>query len=152
MLGIRGTIEKVLNANGPAQHLLCAGWGIVVAGMFQGSHIHDYLLIAWATLSFLILVSVVWLSLATLQAFLLMDAVLSVVILILYLTHVEVVAHYIYMPSGEVDWEQSNYMEMSPVSEWSYTLACVYMAVHGFYLANLVQRQRYERRRFDHGD
>lgn len=152
MLGVRGTIEKVLNANGPAQHLLCAGWGIVVAGMFQGSHVPDFLLITWAALSLLIIISVVWLSLATLQRLLLIDAVLSVVILIIYLTHVEIIEHYYYLPSGEIDWENSNYMEMTPVSEWAHTLACIYMAVHGFYLANLVQRQRYEIRRFNNGN
>ena len=33
--GIKGTIEKVRNANGPAQHLACAMSGLIMAGMFK---------------------------------------------------------------------------------------------------------------------
>jgi len=148
MLGVRGTIDRVLNANGPAQHLLCAGWGIVVAGMFHGSNVPDMILYLWAVLSVLIIVAVVWLPLATLQAFLLTDAVTSVVVLVIYLFVDHTIVHLVYDGVGNIDWEKSDYMVMTPVSEWSHVAAGAFMAAHGFYLANLVQRQRLELRRF----
>jgi len=84
--GVRGTIEKVRNANGPAQHLACAMSGLIMAGMFVG-HVDSMLICIWGTMSILVAVATVWFSRLFLKYTLLADFFLSMVVLFQYMMY-----------------------------------------------------------------
>ena len=53
-IGLKNTYQKVMRANGPAQMLTYAFWGVLMAGMFQGVCDMCFpaeLLIAWGLIS-----------------------------------------------------------------------------------------------------
>jgi len=149
MLGIRGAYRAVKSANGPAQHFLLAGWGVVVAGMFEGMGVPDPIIIMWAATSLLIFMSVVWAPKLVLELVLLADAALSVTVLTLYMTYDPSPVGPVYYTMGADGMTSySPDVKKEGIAMWAHVLAGFYMASHAFYLSNLVHRQRLEEKRF----
>jgi len=148
-LGVQGAYRAVKSANGPAQHFLLAGWGVVVAGMFDGMGVPSPIIIMWAATSLLIFISVVWAPKIVLELALIADAALSVAVLSLYLTYDPTPVGNVYYTMG-VNGMTSYAPDAKKegVAMWAHVLAGFYMASHAFYLSNLVHRQRLEEKRF----
>ena len=150
--GIRGTIEKVRNANGPAQHLACAMSGLIMAGMFVG-HVDSHLICLWGTMSILVAVATVWFSRVLLKYTLLADFFLSMVVLFQYLMYeapkpMHPVYHVMTADGMSTATRPTDPMHMTMVDEIAHAGALVWLALWSLYLANLVQRQILERKRF----
>ena len=150
-LGVVGTYNKVMSANGPAQMLTYAFWGVLMAGMFHGvceMCIPNWLLICWALSSALVVPCTVWLSRAHLRNALLLDVVISAYILVVFFMHEPHTTEFVYYSFGV---DQMTSREMSghgPLSEWFHIAALVWMTFHGMYLADLTHRQILETKRF----
>lgn len=147
-MSIRSTYEQVRAANGPAQHIACAIWGVVSAGMLSGM-VHGSLLCIWATLSVLILVSVVWLSPSFLKYFLLADFFTSMAVLSEYVMYKPPMQpiYYVSTATGMHMSSRSAHAH-DDASMWAHSLAIITLCVWSLYLANLVHRQILERKRF----
>lgn len=150
--GIRGTIEKVRNANGPAQHLACSMSGLIMAGMFVG-HVNSHLICIWGTMSILVAVATVWFSRVLLKYTLLADFFLSMVVLFQYLMYeapvsMHPVYHVMTADGMSTATRPNDPMHMTMVDEVAHAVALIWLAVWSLYLANLVQRQILERKRF----
>jgi hypothetical protein len=147
-MGIRSTYEQVRAANGPAQHIACAVWGVVVAGLFVGMA-PPCLLLTWAASSFLVLIAVVWLPRIWLKRALLLDFLLSVFVLVEYVTYEEPPRQVYYtMTLSGMTLAQRPVMDHAPIAAWFHSLAIITLCVWSLYLANLVHRQILERKRF----
>ena len=147
-MGLVKTYKAVLSANGPAQHIACAIWGIVTAGMFSGM-VHDALLASWAVLSVFILIAVIWLSPMFLKYFLLADFFTSMAVLseyIMYKPPVTAIYH-VNTVSGMQSSSRSVHAH-ADVSMYAHSLAIITLCIWSLYLANLVHRQVLERKRF----
>ena len=150
--GVRGTIEKVRNANGPAQHLACAMSGLIMAGMFVG-HVDSLLICIWGTMSILVAVATVWFSRLFLKYTLLADFFLSMVVLFQYMMYeapspMHPVYHVMTVDGMPTAQRPNDPMHMTMVDEVAHAAALVWLALWSLYLANLVQRQILERKRF----
>jgi hypothetical protein len=150
-LGISGTYQAIRSANGPAQHIAVSLVGLTYCGMFAGM-VPDIVLFAWAASSLLVLVATIWLKKIWLKRSLLLDFTLSFAVLTFYFMHDHSA------PTGPVyhvmtaDGMQAGSRGQSPMNMldmFSHGLACVMMALWSLYLANLVQRQLLEARRFE---
>ena len=146
-MGIVSTYHAVRAANGPAQHLACAIWGIVMAGMFAGM-VPPCILLSWAAASVLVILAVVWAPRLWIKRALLLDFVLSVFVLAEYITHEEPIrqTYYTMTISGMTQANRPS-MGHSAVATWSHSLAIITLCVWSLYLANLVHRQILERQR-----
>jgi len=150
MLGVRGTYRKVMSANGPAQMLTYAFWGILMAGMFHGvcdMCIPDWLLICWAASSALIVPVTIWLSKAHLRNALLLDVIISAYIMVVFLLHEPHTTEFMYYTMS-IDGMGQRDVGGHGLSEWFHIAALVWMTFHGMYLADLTNRQILEQRRF----
>ncbi len=150
--GIRGTIEKVRNANGPAQHLACAMSGLIMAGMFVG-HVNSHLICIWGTMSILVAVATVWFSRVLLKYTLLADFFLSMVVLFQYMMYeapkaIHPVYHVMTADGMSTATRPNDPIHMTMVDEVAHAAALIWLALWSLYLANLVQRQILERKRF----
>lgn len=150
--GIKGTIEKVLNANGPAQHLACAMSGLIMAGMFTG-HVNSHLICLWGTMSILVAVATVWFSRLLLKYTLLADFFLSMVVLFQYMMYeapkpMHPVYHVMTADGMSTAKRPNDPMHMTYVDEVAHAAALIWLALWSLYLANLVHRQILERKRF----
>ena len=151
MLGIKGTYDKVMAANGPAQMLTYAFWGVLMAGMFQGvceMCIPNELLIAWGISSLLVIPTTIWLSKAHLRNILLIDSVFSAYIMALFVLHEPHAAEFIYYSFSMDGQTVLNTNSHSSLSEWFHFAALTWMTLHGIYLADLTNRQILEQKRF----
>ncbi len=150
--GLKGTLEKVRNANGPAQHLSCAMSGLIMAGMFVG-HVDEMLICIWGTMSILVAVATVWFSRVLLKYTLLADFFLSMVVLFQYMMYeapktMHPVYHVMTVDGMSTASRPNDPMTMSIVDEVAHAAALVWLALWSLYLANLVHRQILERKRF----
>lgn len=151
MLGIKGTYDKVMAANGPAQMLTYAFWGVLMAGMFQGvceMCIPNALLIAWGISSFLVIPTTIWLSKAHLRNILLIDSVFSAYIMVLFVMHQPHTTEFVYYSFSMDGHTALNTDTHSSLSEWFHFTALTWMTLHGIYLADLTNRQILEQKRF----
>lgn len=152
MTGLKNTYHQVLNANGPAQMLTYAFWGVIVAGMFfrvDPSCFPDWLIISWGAASAAVIPVTVWGSKNLLKYTLLLDTVFSAYILALLMLHSPHNQEFIYsIATVEGITTASRGMVHHSISEWFHTLALVWMSFHSLYLANLTQRQILEKKRF----
>ena len=149
--GLQGTLEKVRNANGPAQHIACAVCGAIMAGMFV-NHVNIYLVTAWAGMSVLVLLATVWFPRILLKYTLLADFFLSMIVLFQYM-----MAHD-HSPTSPVyhvmraDGKMSGFTRgndgMSMIDQVAHAAALIWLAGWSLYLANLVHRQILENKRF----
>jgi hypothetical protein len=129
----RQVIQQIKNANGPAQHVTFAIWGMIMAGMYAGMGVPDWLVVTWFMTSLAMLPAVLFLSKRVLEYVILLDVFLTAVVLTLYVTYTPVVHPMYHSPH---EWDVS-----------SHIFGPIFMVIHGLYLANLVQRQRLERKR-----
>lgn len=150
--GLRGTIEKVRNANGPAQHIACSITGIILAGMFSDM-VNNWLLLTWAGLSVLVIIATIWMQRIHLKYTLLADFVLSMVVMFQYLMYeppMDVNPVYYSMTATGMNkaHRPMDAVSMTSVETWAHIAAVVWLSVWSLYLANLVHRQILERKRF----
>lgn len=148
MLGIRGTYEAIRYASGPAQHIACSIVGLTYAGMFVDM-VPEFILVMWAALSVLVMVSVVWLPKIVLKYSLLADFVASALVLSFYLLHEPEPSGFVYY-SFSMAGATSHAPAMSAmtlIDTMSHSIAVVMMACWSLYLANLVHRQMLEKQR-----
>lgn len=152
MLGVRGTYDKVMSANGPAQMLTYAFWGVLMAGMFHGvceMCIPNWLLLCWAASSALVVPATIWLKREHLRNALLLDVVMSAYIMVIFLLHEPHATEFVYYSFGLDGTNTREMSDHSSLSEWFHIAALVWMTFHGIYLADLTHRQILERKRFE---
>ncbi len=153
MLGLRGTFDKVTTAQGPAQMLTYSFWGILMAGMLHGvceMCIPDNLLIFWGAVSAAVVPITIWCSHKWLRNILLLDVVVSCYILMVLLMHEPHTYEPVYHSFG-LDGVTSFKRETNHgvLSEWFHIASLIWMTFHAVYLADLVNRQALEQRRFN---
>ena len=152
MLGLGGTYRAVMSANGPAQMLTYAFWGVLMAGMFFGMHIDPIMLMCWGAVSALVAPITIWGSKLLLKYILLLDMLLSSMILMMFLMHepeVNVTHQFKYYTMALEGMTQANREEAHQmVADWFHIAALVWMTFHSAYLANLTHRQILEKQRF----
>jgi len=139
-------VGRCLNANGPAQIVGYAVWGVVLAGMlwdFDPKELYRGLLSAWAIISVLVLVSCIWLSKKITQELMLLDMVISAIILSIVAMHDPDIERVMYTYGND------GHFVKTMVSDWFTMAGLGWMVIHGAYLANLLQRQRMECQRFN---
>lgn len=122
-LGIQGLKQALRSANGPAQHLLMGVWGLITTAGFWQVGVPVPVLLAWALASITVVYCTVWATKPTLLRALKLDTMLTVMVLSLYL------------------WEEWITGIMTPVFFAGRVLAGSVLAMHGFYLIDLVHRQ-----------
>ena len=122
-LGIQGLKQALRSANGPAQHLLMGVWGLITTAGFWQVGVPVPVLLAWAMASMTVIYCTVWATKPTLLRALKLDTMLTVMVLSLYL------------------WEEWITGIMTPVFFAGRVLAGSVLAMHGFYLIDLVHRQ-----------
>ena len=150
--GLQGTLEKVRNANGPAQHIACAMCGLIMAGMFV-NHVDTTLICIWGSMSVFVVLATVWLPRILLKYTLLADFVLSMVVLFQYLMYeppkpMAPVYYSTGMNGMEAVSRPMTHMPMTTVDEVAHAAALIWLAGWSLYLANLVHRQILEHKRF----
>ena len=150
--GLQGTLEKVRNANGPAQHIACAMCGLIMAGMFV-THIDTTLICIWGTMSVFVVLATVWLPRVILKYTLLADFVLSMIVLFQYMMYdppkpMAPVYYSTGMNGMEAVSRPMSHMPMTTVDEVAHAAALIWLAGWSLYLANLVHRQILEHKRF----
>lgn len=150
--GLQGTLEKVRNANGPAQHIACAMCGLIMAGMFV-THIDTTLICIWGTMSVFVVLATVWLPRILLKYTLLADFVLSMIVLFQYMMYeppkpMAPVYYSTGMNGMEAVSRPMTHMPMTTVDEVAHAAALIWLAGWSLYLANLVHRQILEHKRF----
>lgn len=150
--GLKGTIEKVRNANGPAQHISCSVTGLIIAGMFT-QMVNPYIIGAWALMSVLVVVATIWLRRIHLMYILLADFVLSMVVMFQYLMYedpkpMEPVYYTMTAKGMSSATRPMMDMSMTSIETVSHVAAVIWLSAWSLYLANLVHRQILERKRF----
>ena len=150
--GIRGTIEKVRNANGPAQHISCSVTGLIIAGMFS-SVIHPAIIGTWAAMSVLVVIATIWMKRIVLMYVLLIDFVLSMVVCFQYLMYdppkpFSPVYYSITATGMSAASRPTAEVTMNMIETVSHVAAVIWLSIWSLYLANLVHRQILERKRF----
>ena len=143
--------QRVLNANGQAQIVSYSFWGVLVAGSlwdFCDECIPNALIGSWGGVSALVLLVAIWGSKKSLQGVLVADMVLSMVILSMYIFHDP---HYISTMVYNVAADGTFKKIEGDVEHWFTVAMLVWMTIHSAYLANLIQRQELESRRFQNG-
>lgn len=153
-IGLKNTYHKVMRANGPAQMLTYAFWGVLMAGMFQGVCDMCFpveLLIAWGLISLSVVPVTVWCSPVILRGVLLLDVVVSAYIMVVFLTHEPHVVQPIYHVMS-IDGMTTREMGGHSSSDWFHASALIWMTLHAIYLADLTNRQILEKKRFSRDD
>lgn len=152
--GLHNTYRKVMTANGPAQMLTYAFWGVLMAGMFSGVCdicFPDSLLMFWAAVSAAVVPATIWFSRTWLRNILLLDVVVSAYILVVFLTHEPHTAEFVYYTMSTNGMTAAERGMSHSLSDWFHASALVWMTLHAIYLADLTNRQILEKRRFSDG-
>lgn len=152
-LGLKGTIKKVLSANGPAQMLTYSFWGVLMAGMFQGvceMCVPNSTLALWGAISAAVVPITVWCNKSWLRNILLLDVVVSAYILSVFMLHKPHTYNPVYYSinaAGEAAVREVG--GGHAVSDWFHVTALIWMTLHAIYLADLTNRQILEKKRFE---
>lgn len=147
--GLRGTYRKVVSANGPAQFLTYSFWGVLMAGMFQGvCCLSPTLLFTWGGVSALLLPATIWFSPVIIRNIILLDVVISAYIMVLFLTHEPHVFSPVYHSFGVNGMTTRSMDTGHSLSDWFHASALIWMTFHALYLADLLNRQILEKKRF----
>lgn len=149
-LGVKNTYHKVMRANGPAQMLTYAFWGVLMAGMFQGVCDECFpveLLIFWGAVSASVVPVTIWCRPWVLRNVLLLDVVVSAYIMVVFLTHEPHAVQNVYQVMT-VDGMRIRDTGGHSVSDWFHASALIWMTLHAIYLADLTNRQILEKKRF----
>lgn len=153
-LGLKNTYQRVMRANGPAQMLTYAFWGVLMAGMFHGvcdGCFPPELLIVWALISFSVVPATIWCSPWVLRNVLLLDVVVSAYIMVVFLTHEPHTVQNVYQVMA-VDGMRIRDIGGHSMSDWFHASALIWMTLHATYLADLINRQILEKKRFSQDD
>ena len=150
--GVRGTWLKVKSANGPAQHLSCAVTGLIMAGMFH-TMVHPIIVGAWGFMSILVIFATVWMPRPVLMYTLLADFVLSLVVCFQYLMYEPekpiIPVYHVNTAEGMLQAVRPTMeMHMGMVDTAAHVAAVIWLSLWSLYLANLVNRQILENKRF----
>jgi hypothetical protein len=131
------TLEAVWYAAGPAQYLLYGLWTIVVSGNFVLDGWHVMFPVIWKLNGVAVILITVWGSMRAKQYVILLNAMIAIAVGAIYTSCAIMVGAQI--GAADIDYlrgsTQSNYLSL------------VLMVVWGYYLANLVSRQRMEFRK-----
>jgi hypothetical protein len=130
-IGIKGALQSIKSANGTAQYLLFAWWGMVFSGMLVGMHTHTLAIIALALCSAFVYYSAIFLCRQWIKRAILTTTFVSVAI----------AADFMYGTCK--DHGQFLY----DIRHTTYYLAFITMFNHGFYLSHLLTRQILEAKR-----
>ena len=152
MLGVRGTYNKVLSANGPAQMLTYSFWGVLMAGMFWGvcdMCFPPELLIFWGSISAMVVPITVWGSREWLRNILLADVLVSSYIMIVFLLHEPHTVEFVYYTPSITGMEEASRGATHSLADWFHATALIWMTLHAVYLADLTNRQILEKKRFN---
>ena len=150
-LGLKKTYQKVMTANGPAQMLTYAFWGVLMAGMFRGvcdMCFPDSLLIFWGCVSAAVVPITVWGTRTWLRNVLLLDVVISAYIMVVFLTHEPHTAEMVYYTMSVDGMSAADRGHGHSLSDWFHAAALIWMTFHAVYLAGLTNRQILEKKRF----
>ena len=142
-LGLKNFICRVHAANGPAQLVGFAVWGVVLSGMmydFCLDCLPAELLLAWGGASVAVLSSGIWGTRELTKRLLLVDMVLSLIVLLVVVTHEPHSSIIQYRVDNAGLFEKSYHS----LSEWFEILAITWNLIHSVYLANLIHRQQLE--------
>lgn len=150
-LGIKGTINAIKSANGPAQHFALSITGLIMAGMFF-EMVDTRIVLLWAFSSFLVVFATVWLPRIALKYILITDFFLSMIVCFQYLMYEEPKPmHPVYYSIGVNGMSQAARptmeMSMSHVETVAHVVAVIWLSIWSLYLANLTHRQILERKR-----
>jgi Ca2+/H+ antiporter len=150
-LGLHKTYQKVMSANGPAQMLTYAFWGVLMAGMFRGicdACFPDHLLLLWGAVSATVVPVTIWFSREWLRNILLIDVVISAYILVVFLMHEPHAVEFVYYSMTANGMTAAESSQPHSLSDWFHASALIWMTLHAIYLADLTNRQILEKRRF----
>lgn len=149
-LGLKNTYNRVMRANGPAQMLTYAFWGVLMAGMFHGVDEKAYpaeLLMFWGLVSASVVPITIWCSPWVLRNVLLLDVVVSAYIMVVFLTHEPHAVQNVYHVMT-IDGMSIRDASGHSMSDWFHASALIWMTLHATYLADLINRQILEKKRF----
>ena len=128
---LRKTLQAVWYAAGPAQYLLYGIWTVVISGLFSFEGAYQLLPTFWKFNGALIVAVTIWGSMAAKQNVILINTFIAIIVGAVYSSKAAMVSFGL-----DVDIlrgaTQSHYMSLVLLVAW------------GFYLANLVARQRME--------
>lgn len=130
-IGIKGALQSIKSANGTAQYLLFAWWGIVFSGLLVGMHTHIAGVIALAVCSAYVYYAAIFLCREGIKRAILATTFLSVVL----------AADFMY---GTCRDHGAFFYD---IRHTTYYLAFITMFNHGFYLSHLLTRQILEAKR-----
>lgn len=149
--GLKVTYKKVMSANGPAQMLTYAFWGVLMAGMFRGvceTCFPDELLLIWGSISAAVVPITIWCSRTWLRNTLLLDVLVSAYILVVFVLHEPHATEFVYYSMGVNGMIEADNNTPHTLSDWFHASALVWMTLHAIYLADLTNRQILEKKRF----
>jgi hypothetical protein len=153
-LGLKGTYQKVMSANGPAQMLTYGFWSVIIAGMFYGVDrmlFPDWLVLLWGCIGAIIIPVTIWCSKTILKYTLLFDMFLTAIILSKFMMHephsAQSLTYFVNTANGMIAAVRPTNVEHS-ISQWFHGVSLVWMSLHSLYLANLTHRQILEKKRF----
>lgn len=126
---LRKTLEAVWYAAGPAQYLLYGTWTVVISGLFSLDGAYELLPALWKLNGALIFVSTIWGTMAQKQYTILINTFFAILVGSVYSVKAAMFNVDVDVLRGAT---QSHYMSLALLVAW------------GFYLANLVARQRLE--------
>jgi hypothetical protein len=150
-LGVKKTYQKVMTANGPAQMLTYAFWGVLMAGMFRGVCeicFPDSLLMFWGAVSAAVVPITVWCSREWLRNILLLDVIISAYVLFKFMMFEPMQVEQVYYTMTAAGMEAGHRGEAHSLSDWFHASALIWMTLHAVYLADLTNRQILEKKRF----
>ena len=150
-LGVKKTYQKVMTANGPAQMLTYAFWGVLMAGMFRGVCevcFPDSLLMFWGAVSAAVVPITIWCSREWLRNILLFDVIISAYVLFKFMMFEPMDMQPMYYTMTVSGMEAGHKSEPHSVSDWFHFSALIWMTLHALYLADLTNRQILEKKRF----
>lgn len=125
------TLQAVWYAAGPAQYLLYGIWTVVISGLFPLDGAYQLLPTVWKFNGALIVVATIWGGMQHKQFVILANTFLAIMVGSVYTAKAAMVAMTVDADTLR-GTTQSHYMALALLVAW------------GFYLANLVSRQRLE--------
>jgi hypothetical protein len=153
-LGLKGTYQKVMSANGPAQMLTYGFWSVIIAGMFYGVDrmcFPDWLILLWGCAGAMVIPVTIWSNQTILKYTLLFDMFLTAIILSKFMMHephsAQSLTYFVNTANGMIAAVRPTNVEHS-ISQWFHGVSLVWMSLHSLYLANLTHRQILEKKRF----
>lgn len=128
------TLEAVWYAAGPAQYLLYGLWTVIVSGTFVLDGWHIIFPVVWKLSGVAVIAVTIWGSMRAKQYVILANTLMAIMVGAIYTSCA-------IMVGKQIDAQD---IELLRGSTQSHYLSLVLMVSWGYYLANLVSRQRIE--------